>query len=60
MLRCDRGRAGAVVQVQSAEEMTPRHGSDAQERRDTWSGARNPGRGDVNYAESSDLRCPIL
>ena len=25
------------VQVQSAEEMTPRHGSDAQERRDKWS-----------------------
>ena len=45
MLCCDRGRAGAVVQVQSAEEMTPRHGSDAQERRDNWSGARNPGRG---------------
>ena len=31
MLCCDRGRAGAVVQVQSAEEMTPRHGSDAGE-----------------------------
>ena len=31
MLCCDRGRAGAVVQVQSAEEMTPRHKSDAGE-----------------------------
>ena len=41
MLCCDRGRAGAVVQVQSAEEMTPRHGSDAQEGQVV----RNPGRG---------------